>query len=209
MFGMRFESGGRGITMKVLLFAALFFTATHVHICAQGTVEYEWSLQAVQADFAVFPLGFIGTLSWSGAVDIDFGIRKHADGSEALYGCQIGFSQFDWPYFENLYKHEHYSGSDVDLLLRYTSRSFPFRTDIIAGLSIRDGDYKNTHTDAQRGSRERSVTAGLKLGGAMTIMVIRPAIAVRVKASCRVFGFKALEGGALGLGLVLGWQRED
>ena len=195
--------------MKIMVFAALFFIATHVRVCAQDTTAYEWSLQGAQVDFAAFPLITLGALSWSAAVDIDFGVRKHTDGTATYYGCQIGFSQFDWPYF-GYYEIQHYSGSDVDVLLRYTSRSFPFRTDIVAGLSIRDGAYENTRAAKEFwGQRELSVTAGLKIGGAMTLMVIRPAIAVRFKASCRVFGFKRLEGGALGLGLVVGWQRDD
>ncbi len=194
--------------MRMLLFAALFFTATHARVCAQDTTAYEWPLQAIQVDFAFVPLSHSAVLSWSLAVDIDFELRKHADGSVTYYGCQLGFSQFFWPYFH--FEPEDYSGNDFDLLLRHTYRYFALRTDIVTGLSIRDGDYENTRTGAEFwGQRESSVTAGLKIGGAVTLMLLKPAIALRFKAQGRLFGFKTLEGGALGLGLVLGWQRYD
>ena len=184
--------------MKILLFAALFFTATHVRVCAQDTTAHEWPLQALQTDFAMYPLGLSVAFSWSVAVDIDFELHKHANGAVTLYGCQLAFSRFQWPYVE--FGEDHfYDGRDFDLLLRHTYRYFALRTDIVAGLSIRDGDY-----------RELSVTtAGLKVGGAVTLMLLKPVLALRFKAQGRLFGFKTLEGGALGLGLVFGWQRYD
>jgi hypothetical protein len=195
--------------MKILIFIAVFLTAIHMRVCAQHTTAHVWPLQALQADCAIFPLGYSVAVSWSVAVDIDFVQHKHVDGSVTLYGCQLGFSQFDWPYYE-FSEWQNYGGSDFDLLLRHTYRYFAFRTDLVTGLSIRHGDYENTRTGAEFwGQREESVTAGLKIGGAVTLMLLNPAIALRFKAQGRLFGFKTLEGGALGLGLVLGWQRDD
>jgi len=195
--------------MRIWIVLALLMIAFTSSTSAQDTTSNEWPLQAVQFDFALFPMGTSFVLSWSGAVDLDFFVaHKHIGGSVSLVGCQLGISQFVWPYVE-YDEDERYFGTDFDLLLRHTYKTYFFRTDIVTGLSIRDGDYENTRIGIPFGPREESLSAGLKLGGAVTFMLIRPAIAIRFKLSGRFFGFKPIEGGALGLGLVVGWQRDD
>ena len=193
--------------MKALYIIALLLVTIHDNACGQDTTASAWPLQAVQVDFALFPMGTSAALSWSGSVDIDVFVHKHSGGSVSLFGWQLGFSQFDWPYVE-YGEDEHYAGNDYDFLIRHTYRLHRLRTDLITGLSIRDGEYENTRFGAEFGPREASVSAGIKVGGTITYMFIKPAIGLRLKANCRLFGFDTIEGGALGLGLVLGWQLE-
>jgi hypothetical protein len=153
------------------------------------------------------------TPSLSIAADVDFMNCRHLGNASSLLGCQIGITHFEWPAItereKNVSSHG-YSGSDYDFLARYTYAYGSLRTDVLAGLTIRDGDYYvGNNVDGEYKVRELRVSPGLKLGGAVTLMLIRPVLALRFKASCFFGGYKPIEGGAFGLGLVLGWQRED
>ena len=180
---------------------------------AEATWESDVRLLALQGDLVILPLNYTRrgfTISVSLSLDVDFLVHKCGAGSGAL-GIQAGTSTFLWP---NIYRSDKetysdgYDAVDYDLLLRYTVQSARYRLDGLCGVTIRHGSYSpnfksywTTSADVEQSS------VGPKIGGAFTLMVIEPAIALRLKGSAFFFGYMPVEAGAIGLGLVVGWQR--
>ena len=195
----------------------MLLTVLNGEIRAQDTSGTGWqrnvSIQAVQADFAIFAVSSTPTYSGSVAVDVDAVALKHPGGSSSLFGFQLGTSYLDWPMpIDGIGYHYNrgYRCTDYDLLLRHTYHISMLRTDVLAGLTVRYGHYYiGRNIDGEYKKKELRRSQGLKLGGGVTLMLIRPVLALRLKASCFFGGYHPIEGGALGLGLVLGWQRED
>jgi len=178
------------------------------------TWETDVRLLALQGDVAFLILNYYTgafTLSASLSLDVDFLIHRWRSSSSSL-GIQAGNSYFTWP---NIYlsdKHtnsEGYNAVDYDLLLRYTVLSARFRVDGLCGVTVRHGSYSQTFKYEWRvdGKDVEQNSVGLKIGGALTLMVIKPAVALRLKGSAFFFGHWPVEAGAIGLGLVVGWQR--
>ncbi|MBE0644273.1 MAG: hypothetical protein IH600_09350 [Bacteroidetes bacterium] len=208
--------------MKLPLLILLLLVTGTPKLAAQDTPGTGWqqqlSLLSVQGDFVFAFLNYEKgaiTPSLSVAADIDFMNYGHSGKASSLLGGRVGYTGFLWPDIEESEKYVNshgYRANDYDFLARYTYLSGALRTDILAGLTIRDGRYWIDYVDRgleSNKSRELRLSPGLKLGGALTIMLIKPVLALRFKASCFFGGYYPIEGGAFGLALVLGWQRED
>jgi hypothetical protein len=185
---------------------------------AQNTTRYEWQqrfeLQSIQGDFTMFLLDWgkaAITVSLTGAADLDFSFISQSD-SRTSIGVRLGITRFDWPDLDREEKYvnsDGYSAIDYDLLARYTYLTSYFRYDLLAGLSVRDGKYyEGRFIDGELIVNALQVSPGLKLGGEMMLMLLKPVLALRLKGSMFFFGYKPIEAGAIGLGLVLGWQRD-
>ena len=172
------------------------------------------SLLAIQVELGFFmPDPQEGPLvtSYSFSQDLDFSVTREAASRQSRLGLQFGITRFEWPDMDAKPKdrlREGYSGVDYDLLGRYTYLMSLFRYDVLAGLTVRDGSYYGNHFDDDLTVPYTSQTSvGFKLGGAVTFMLLRPVIGLRLKGSMFFFGYKPIEAGAIGLGLVVGWQQ--
>jgi hypothetical protein len=201
------------MSMKPGIIALLLFACT-VAAHGQDSSDVQGgetiSLLSLQADVVAFLLDFRnGPLitSISIAEDLDFFVRRESAGIESRFGIQIGINRIDWPDINaepEKRRAKGYSAVDYDLLGRYTWLTSRLRFDVTAGLTLRDGEYFESSMFYPRTSQ---VSLGVKWGAAGTLMLIRPVLGIRLKASMFFFGHQLLEAGAIGLGLVVGWQR--
>lgn len=204
----------RIICTTVFLFLASVSTAQEHH-------ERRWEAGvhpvSLQGDFALLPIfsSEVHTLTYSASVatNVDFLTMRSVWGSIGV-GIHAGASVFRWP---NVYKPEKftfahgYSAVDYDFLIRSTLLSSRLRVDGLVGMTVRHGTYSwnsGAKWDIRGGGYDDWNGVGLKLGSAITFMVIRPVFALRLKGSMFLFGYKPIEAGAMGLGMVLGWQHD-
>jgi len=202
------------MSMKPGVIALLLFACTvavHGQDSSDAKSGETISLLSIQVDVVAFLLDFKnGPLitSFSCAEDLDFYVKRESAGRESRFGIQIGINWIDWPDMHAEPKNQPakgYSAIDYDLLGRYTYLTSRIRYDLTAGLTLRNGEY---HESSFSYPRKSQVSLGVKWGAAGTLMLIRPVLGIRLKASMFFFGHQLLEAGAIGLGLVVGWQRD-
>jgi hypothetical protein len=200
-------------SMKPGIIALLLFACT-VAANAQDSSDVrrgeKISFLSMQLDLAFLLLEFwddplIMSIAWT--QDFDFVVKRTSASRQSRFGIQIGINKFNWPDMtaEPKSRSAHgYSAVDYDLLGRYTWLTSRIRYDVTAGLTLRDGEYYQIR---QWHPYQSIVSLGFKVGGAVTVMLIRPVLGIRLRGSMFFFGNNPVEAGAIGLGLVVGWQR--
>lgn len=185
---------------------------------AQNTSRHEWrktfEVLSLQGDMSLFMLNFEKaaiTVSERIAFDVDI-FRLIRTNGQASLGLHAGYGRVDWPDLDREEKYVNnygYTAIDYDLLCRYTYLTRYFRYDLLTGLCVRNGEYyEGRMIDGEYVENAVQVSPGLKIGGEITLLLIKPVLALRLKGSMFLFGYKPIEAGAIGLGLVLGWQRD-
>jgi len=200
--------------MKPSIIALLLFACTVAAHGQDSSVVQRGekiSLLSIQLDMAFLLLEFWEDpliSSYALTQDFDFVVKRTSASRQSRFGIQIGINHFSWPDMTATPKSRlshGYSAVDYDLLGRYTWLTSRIRYDVTAGLTLRDGTYYQI--DQFRYPYQSLVSLGFKMGGAVTIMLIRPVLGIKFRGSMFFFGNKPLEAGATGLGLVIGWQR--